>query len=181
MSTRCSIRLKGYDYANAGLYYITICIQDRQCLLGRIENQQMILNDAGTMVKQWYYEIENKYPDKKCHEMVIMPNHIHFIIENVPVGADLCVCPNNNKCVRPNNKCVRPNQTTNTCGRTYAGECDRVNKSGESGLDKPGRHVGLPLRNAPIPTVVQWFKTLTTNAYIRGVKNHQWEPFNGKL
>lgn len=40
------------------------------------------------MLEKWYYELENKFPDKKCHQMVIMPNHFHCIIENlhIPVG-----------------------------------------------------------------------------------------------
>lgn len=29
--------------------------------------------------------------------------------------------------------------------------------------------------------MVQWFKTMTTNEYIRGINEHEWEPFNGKL
>ena len=42
------------------------------------------------------------------------------------------------------------------------------------------------LRSAPtdvsgLPTVIQWFKTMTTNMYIRGVKYHNWPPFNKKL
>ncbi|MBC7263536.1 MAG: hypothetical protein H5T64_04160 [Chloroflexi bacterium] len=40
----------------------------------------------------------------------------------------------------------------------------------------PGTHVGVPL-----PEMVQWFKTMTTNEYIRGVKQHGWHPFPGKL
>jgi len=63
---RRSIRLKGYDYARAGLYFITICVQHHTCLFGYIENGVMILNDAGVMVEKWYYELENKYPDKNC-------------------------------------------------------------------------------------------------------------------
>ena len=42
----------------------------------------MQLNEAGRMVEKWYLEIENKYPGKRCHEMMVMPNHIHCIIEN---------------------------------------------------------------------------------------------------
>ena len=82
---RRSIRLKGYDYASAGLYFITICVQHHTCLYGKIENGIMILNDAGRMVEKWYYELENKYPDKNCDEMMVMPNHFHCIIENVPI------------------------------------------------------------------------------------------------
>ena len=39
-----------------------------------------------------------------------------------------------------------------------------------------GAHTG-----APLPTIVQWFKTMTTNEYIRGVKSASWPSFNGQL
>ena len=41
---------------------------------------------------------------------------------------------------------------------------------------EPGAHIG-----APLPEIVQWFKTMTTNEYIRGVKTMGWPPFPGKL
>ena len=80
----------------------------------------MILNDAGRMVVKWYYELENKFPDIKCHEMVVMPNHIHCIIQNIGFISS-------------------------------------------------------------VGAVVQWWKTMTTNEYIREVKTSDWEPFFGKL
>ena len=83
---RKSIRLKGYDYSQAGLYFITICIQNRKHLLGKIENGKMILNDAGKMVKKIWNEIPNDFTNTKLHEYIIMPNHFHAIIEIV--GAD---------------------------------------------------------------------------------------------
>ena len=96
---RRSIRLKGYDYSREGIYFITICVQDRDCLFGEIvagansdstlRSPIMILNNAGKMVERWYRELENKYPDKRCHEMVIMPNHFHCIIENMGAGSQL--------------------------------------------------------------------------------------------
>lgn len=67
---RKSIRLKGYDYSQTGLYFITICCQDRAHLFGEIVNDIMIMTDAGTMVAKWYTELENKFVDIKCHEMV---------------------------------------------------------------------------------------------------------------
>ena len=83
---RKSIRLKGYDYSQAGLYFITICIQNRENLLGKIENDKMILNDAGKMVIKIFNEIPNDYTNTRLHEYIIMPNHFHAIIEIV--GAD---------------------------------------------------------------------------------------------
>ena len=43
-----------------------------------------------------------------------------------------------------------------------------------------GKHIGLPL-HPPLQEIVQWFKTMTTNEYIRNVKNLKWKPFDGKL
>src|SRR5690554_4159857 len=80
---RRSIRLKDYDYSLKGLYFITICCQNRVCRFGDIVEAKMVLNDAGIMIDKWYNELENKFHDIKCHEMVIMPNHIHFIVENI--------------------------------------------------------------------------------------------------
>lgn len=47
---RHSIRLKHYDYSQKGAYYVTIYVQDRECLFGEIANFEMILNEAGRMV-----------------------------------------------------------------------------------------------------------------------------------
>ena len=139
---RRSIRLKGYDYSQAGLYFITICVKNRACLFGDIINGKMNLNDAGIMLGKWYDELENKYPDKKCLEMVVMPNHFHCIIENAPTMGDHVRAP------------LR--------GRP------------EYGMDNQKY-------NATIGDAMDWFKTMTTNEYIRGVKNHNWERFDKKL
>jgi putative transposase len=83
---RKSIRLKGYDYAKEGLYFITICCQDRACLFGDVignENipPKMILNDAGKIANECWLEIPAHFPNVKLHEFIIMPNHVHGIIE----------------------------------------------------------------------------------------------------
>jgi len=78
---RRSIRLKGYDYSQAGLYFVTICCQKRACLFGEIINGEMVLNDAGKIANQCWLEIPNHFPDAKLLEHIIMPNHIHGIIE----------------------------------------------------------------------------------------------------
>jgi len=85
---RRSIRLKGYDYSRAGLYFVTICTRDRLCLFGKIQNGKMILNDAGTMIERQWQELINHFEKNKLHEFIVMPNHFHGIIE-FPVGAPL--------------------------------------------------------------------------------------------
>ena len=212
---RRSIRLKGYDYGQAGLYFVTICVQNRECLFGEIDTKmsqhvgadlrvcpdnpniypnihpdaEMKLNEAGTMVEKWYYELENKFSDIRCHEMIVMPNHFHCILENVgSVGADLRVCPDLNNGETNIDKTYIGEHNQNILGE-HAGSplrvCPDLN-NGETNIDETyigkhnqnilGQHAGSPLH-----LVIQWFKTMSTNEYILGVKTLGWQPFDGKL
>ena len=83
---RRSIRLKGYDYSQQGLYFITICTQNRLDLFGKINNGKIILNDAGKMIKNIWNKIPNDLPNIRLHDFIVMPNHFHAIIQIV--GAD---------------------------------------------------------------------------------------------
>lgn len=94
---RRSIRLKGYDYRQAGGYFVTLVTQGREMMFGEVVNGEMTLNPAGEMAVRWWLELSNKFP------------------------------------------------------------------------------------NAPLSQMIQWYKTMTTNEYIRGVKQLGWKPFNGKL
>ena len=69
LNGRKNMRLHGYDYSRPGLYFLTIVVQNRLHLFGKIRQDdhagpaKMFLNDAGNMIEQWYHEIENKFPD----------------------------------------------------------------------------------------------------------------------
>jgi len=78
---RRSIRLKGYDYAQEGFYFITICCQDRAQLFGEIMNAEMILNECGEIADNCWLEIPKHFQNVELHEYVIMPNHVHGIIQ----------------------------------------------------------------------------------------------------
>lgn len=78
---RRSIRLKEYDYSQEGLYFITICCQDRAHLFGHIENGEMILNDFGKIAHEEWANSKKIRDNIHIHEYIIMPNHIHGIIE----------------------------------------------------------------------------------------------------
>jgi putative transposase len=80
---RKSIRLNRYDYSRNGLYFITICTHDRECFFGEIINQKMILNDAGKIADECWVKIPEHFPNAVLHEHVVMPNHVHGIIELV--------------------------------------------------------------------------------------------------
>ncbi len=78
---RRSIRLKGYDYSQAGLYFITLCCKDRECYFGQIENGEMMLNAAGRIAHQEWQHTANIRDNIALHDFIVMPNHIHAIIE----------------------------------------------------------------------------------------------------
>lgn len=85
---RRSIQLKNYDYSKEGAYFITICVQNRECLYGKIFDGKMELNDVGLMIKKWWCELKNKIPNIELDEYVIMPNHFHgivYIVDNGPL------------------------------------------------------------------------------------------------
>jgi putative transposase len=89
---RRSIRLKGYDYSQAGFYFITIDTKDWVCLFGKIvmvENFQpsMVLNNAGKIADEGWLEIPIHFPNAVLHEHIVMPNHIHGIIELIKSGS----------------------------------------------------------------------------------------------
>lgn len=84
---RRSIRLKGYDYAQEGLYFITICCFENKHLFGKIMNGVMVLNEAGKVAEKCWLEIPEHFKNVVLHAFVIMPNHVHGILEIVRAGA----------------------------------------------------------------------------------------------
>jgi len=114
-------RLQGYDYAQAGAYFVTICTQHRHCLFGSIKDGVMSLNPAGEMIVLWWGRIPERFPNAEIDYFVVMPNHVHGIVV--------------------------------------------LDGSAPSGLSD----------------AVGWFKTMTTNAYIHGVKEQEWTAFDGQF
>ena len=137
---RRSIRLKRYDYSQNGAYFVTICVQNREFLFGKIENGKMILNNAGKMIEKYWREIPEHYPNVILDVFVIMPNHMHgiLIIDNVRVPL--------------------------------------------VGTHQKGQPQGIaPTRKNTIGDIIGAFKSLTTNEYIRGVKNGKFPPFEKRI
>src|SRR3990172_159079 len=88
---RRSIRLRGYDYTQAGAYFVTICTQNRECVFSEVVEGQMLLNGPGQMVESVWRELPQHYPGVQVDAFVVMPNHLHGIIVLVGVGADAYV------------------------------------------------------------------------------------------
>ena len=166
---RRSIRLQGYDYTQAGAYFITVCTQDRECLFGDVVTvgatprgcPTVVLNDAGRMVQTVWDEIPFHYPGMEINEFVVMPNHIHGIV--VIVGATPRGCPVLTRGCPASIPCGCPDPDVGTCGQAQG--------------PAPTANTG-PLS---VGDIVHRFKTMTTKRYADGVKQSGWRSFPGRL
>ena len=127
MDKRKDPRLPQYDYATPGGYFVTICTRDRRFLFGDTpyfvgRDQCVPPNRAWEIAAEWIGYISKKYPNWTVDNWVVMPNHVHLLLQ-----------------------------------------CHADNAAG---------HIGPALQ-----TVMQWYKTMTTNAYIRAVKAGELPPF----
>jgi REP element-mobilizing transposase RayT len=77
---RRSIRLRGYDYTQAGAYFITIVTRHRECMLGDVVDGEMQVNEAGQIVVECWNALPAHFPNVELDAFVVMPNHIHAII-----------------------------------------------------------------------------------------------------
>lgn len=79
---RRSIRLRGYDYTQAGAYYVTIVTYQRQHFFGEVVDGEVRLNELGQIVRDEWLKTAALRPYVELYEdeFVVMPNHVHGII-----------------------------------------------------------------------------------------------------
>jgi len=77
---RRSIRLQGYDYSQAGAYFVTIVAWQREMLFGEIVDGEMVLNDFGKIIAEKWQWLETQYEYVELGAWIIMPNHHHGIL-----------------------------------------------------------------------------------------------------
>ena len=93
---RRSIRLKGYDYSEAGAYFVTMVARGRECLF-RNEEGGIRLTDYGKAVETSWQWLGEQYRYVTLDEWVVMPNHLHGILiihddeEECGIGRGGCV------------------------------------------------------------------------------------------
>lgn len=74
-------RYKNYDYTQNGFYFVTICTKDKKMFFGEIENGKIELSDVGLIAEKFWLKIPSHFLFVKLHEFVVMPDHMHGIIE----------------------------------------------------------------------------------------------------
>jgi putative transposase len=77
---RKSTRFKNFDYSSSGVYFLTVCAFQRECIFGGIINSEMILSSAGERTLEIWEELPSRFPMVELDSFVIMPNHVHGVI-----------------------------------------------------------------------------------------------------
>ena len=110
-------RLKEYDYSTAGGYFVTICTQDRACILSSIVGRglapaEMKLTECGEIAERELLGLTKRYSGLTVAEYVVMPNHIHilFCLEDLSAGASP-------RPTLPEMVCAYKSLVTRKCGR----------------------------------------------------------------
>lgn len=78
--SRRPLRLPDHDYTEAGFYFVTLCTQNRACLLGTVVEGVMRPNPAGQMMADVWTAIPERHAGVDVDEMIVMPNHLHGIV-----------------------------------------------------------------------------------------------------
>ena len=166
---RKQIRLETYNYSSAGAYFVTICTQLRGYeWFGQVTFTGMQLNQAGEMIQGTWQGLANQF-NISLDAFVVMPDHVHGIIVlsgNAVVGQgddkhrpyETPTTNNSQFTPRRGEPCVRP-VTINDSSLTHAS----------------GTAVGS------LGRIIQAFKSITTNQYIRGVREDNWMPFEKRF
>lgn len=102
-----SHRLRHWDYSSNALYFLTIVTQNRECILGDIVSGEIKLSEMGKIVENEFlksFEIRNEL---FLSEYIIMPNHLHMIVEiHHPINESNVLIDN----VKPHGRAVlQPN------------------------------------------------------------------------
>jgi REP element-mobilizing transposase RayT len=160
---RRSIRLKGYDYSQEGLYFVTICTQNRECLFGEITNGEMQLNPMGEIAQAEWIKTGQMRPNIQLHESIIMPNHIHGIIQIThpdPVGA---------RCTRP-----LPHASTTPTPQPIANirPTDENTIAHHTGADRVSTDTGVADMNAIDDTRSSSFLQFVVKSF-RGIRSRE--------
>ncbi|WP_107040236.1 transposase [Brumimicrobium mesophilum] len=116
---RKSIRLKNYDYASQGWYFVTINAVEWKHIFGKIQNGEMQPSKLGEIIEQEWITTGEIRENIKLHAYVVMPNHFHAIIE-------ICYSLNNDN---PLGEFIAQKQTLSTIIRGFKGAVTRKYKS----------------------------------------------------
>ncbi len=127
---RRSIRYEGYDYSSAGAYFVTLVTHHWDHLFGEVEKGVMRLNDYGVIVKEEWFKSATirKEIELDIDEFIIMPNHIHGIVQIIDSISTINIEEDTANLVRayghtpvPTSQLKSPSKTLGAMVRSFKG------------------------------------------------------------
>jgi len=144
---RRSVRLEGEDYSRPGGYFVTVMTYQRECLFGRIDNDEMQLNDHGDVADECWRAIPQHVQNVELGTYVIMPNHMHGIIQILDGDRRGEVISPSHE-VSPSREVISPNREV-------------ISPREEQNPQYPGGETP-PLRKPTLGQIVAYFKYRST-------------------
>jgi putative transposase len=148
-----SARLKNWDYGSNAPYFVTICTGNKISYFGNIQEGQMHLSDLGQLASKYWLEIENKFPFVVLDHFVVMPNHVHGIINIAKDGRDAIYRVSNGA---ENTDAINRVSTDRRIG-------------GITGNNNPMLHESLP-------RFIHWYKGRCTFEMRKTYTKFSWQP-----
>lgn len=144
-----STRLPDYDYGKNGAYFVTICTGNRKHFFGNIDEDKMQWSSIGKIVNNYWQQIPQQFSFITLGEWIIMPNHIHGILN-----------------FDTHNNCVSHNH-----GNKKRDAINRVSTV-RGGITKNNN----PMLKQNLSMVIRWFKGKTTFEIRKIYSNFAWQP-----
>lgn len=145
---RRSIRLKGYDYRDGGMYFVTINTHNRERLFGSVENGRMWMNAMGCVAYECWHAIPIHFPFVTLDSFVVMPDHIHGMF--YMAGG----FHKDDAGVRRGKACLAPTNTEPTPSLFHKPPARSLSSIVGSYKSAVSKHINI-LRNAPAAPVWQ--------------------------
>jgi REP element-mobilizing transposase RayT len=154
MKNRKRNRMQGFDYSKDAIYFITSCTKNRIHHFGEIMDGKMQLNDFGEIAKNQLEWLEKQYPYIELHNYIVMPNHIHILMEINRVAGSGRDLTNNNDDLSNN-------------------DWETVNVGTGRGFVGTGRDLSLRRKIKSISSIMGAYKT-TTSKQIHLLENYEF-------
>jgi REP element-mobilizing transposase RayT len=177
-------RLQNWDYGNNAPYFITVCAKNRFHYFGEIENNEMNLNEIGSLAEHFWKEIPIKFPYAKLDDFIVMPNHIHGILFiEKPVETQFIASNIDNDFNSEETRLIASNSNNDlqnvetqfiasNIDNDFNSEETRLIASLQGGITKNMN----PMLNENISRIIRWYKGRCSFEIRKLNINFDWQP-----
>ncbi|MCB0282675.1 MAG: transposase [Calditrichaeota bacterium] len=160
-----SARLRSWDYASPGAYFITICTHNRVHWFWKIENARMVLSRLGLIAEQQWMEISGHFNHVESGPFIIMPNHIHGILILNDSGRGAIH--------RDSNTGSKSNRDVLSDTTNHSDAANRVSTMGGGGMTGDKN----PMLHDSVSKIIRWYKGKCTYKIRKSIPDisFQWQ------